>query len=343
MNQDYVGNIGRSHLTIYDPIDIGDPALWIPTPELERLLHEKLTGASLAGLANRTRSKVAKEMVCTALGYPVPSGFRRTRPRFLGQMFDTYVQKSDNLQVWNEELSPTRRYVIIILDADGLVVRVRVVTGEDLALLDTTGTLTQKYQARLSPGQPDAALFCELDTDRLAPLVSGDSTIDPRASPVDSPAAGELLAIGTLWQQLSPLIGRRFADPGLDQERNRGAALHALVCRRLGYRDYRDDGRFPDIRHQLLEVKLQTAATIDLGLVRPDSEALLDLPQLRGRQMRHCDVRYAVFYASTDTVTVTLQSLFLVTGRRFFTRFTPFGGKMLNKKLQIRLPSSFFG
>ena len=135
----------------------------------------------------------------------------------------------------------------------------------------------------------------------------------------------------------------RFKDAGHDQERNRGAALHELVCRELGYADYRDDGRFPDVRQQLLEVKLQTSPTIDLGLVCPDSEAPLDVPQIGGQQVRHCDVRYAIFCATTDGVTVTLTRFYLTTGQRFFSRFPQFQGKVLNKKLQIPLPSDFFG
>ena len=102
MSKNYVGNIRSSGLSIYDTIEIGDPDHWIPTPELEDLLNNSLAGISLAGLALRTRSKVAKVRVCQALGYPVPASFKKTQPRFPGQFFDTYVQKSDNLQIWNE-------------------------------------------------------------------------------------------------------------------------------------------------------------------------------------------------------------------------------------------------
>src|SRR6185437_11549855 len=114
---------------------------WIPSPELQRLLDDGLRGLSLAGLPLRTRSKVVKERVCGVLGYPIPASFRKTQPRFPGQMFDTYTQKSNNLQVWNEELEPTRRYVLIRVANDDVVTRVKVVTGDTLALLDTTGTL----------------------------------------------------------------------------------------------------------------------------------------------------------------------------------------------------------
>src|SRR5688500_16450065 len=114
----YVENIRRSGLTIYAPIAVGDPDLWIPSPELEKLLQNGLAGLSLAGLPLRTRSKVVKENVCRLLGYPVPGSFAKTQPRFPGQMFDTYVQKSNNLQVWNEELSGARRYVLIRVSSD---------------------------------------------------------------------------------------------------------------------------------------------------------------------------------------------------------------------------------
>ncbi len=111
--QKYLQNIAESRLSIYDRIEIGDPDLWIPTSELETLLDEGLKGLSLRGLPLRTRSKVVKQEVCRVLGYPVPGSFKRTQPRFPGQVFDIYVQKSNNLQIWNEEISPTRRYVII--------------------------------------------------------------------------------------------------------------------------------------------------------------------------------------------------------------------------------------
>ena len=141
----YVSNIRSSGLTIYDPIEIGDPKLWIPSPDLERLLDGGLRALSLAGLPIRSRSKVAKEHVCRVLGYPIPGSFRKSQPRFPGQIFDTYVQKSNNLQIWNEELSPTRRYVLIRLSSDDVVTRVKVVAGDTLAEMDTTGTVSYTH------------------------------------------------------------------------------------------------------------------------------------------------------------------------------------------------------
>ncbi len=180
------------------------------------------------------------------------------------------------------------------------------------------------------------------DTDTLLPHVRAGADLAKNVSPVDHPAHGLILPIAEVFERLSSAVGRSFPDAGSDQERNRGAALHRIVCELLGYADYRDDGRFPDVRNQLLEVKLQTSPTIDLGLVRPASEEPLDVPQIAGTQIRHCDVRYALFYAKTDGVEVKLTHFYLTTGESFFTRFPQFQGKVLNKKLQIPLPSDFF-
>jgi len=342
IGEGYVESIRESGLSIYDPVEIGDPRLWIPTPELEYLLNDGLVGISLAGLALRTRSKVVKEHVCERLGYPVPTSFQKTQPRFPGQVFDTYIQKSNNLQVWNENLAPGRRYVLIRVNENDLIVKVKVVTGDRLAMLDTTGTLTQKYQARLIPGDSKVELVTDQDTELLRPLVRAGVDLAACASPVDHPTAGQLLPIGQIFERLRGLVSVSFADTGHDQERNRGAALHRLVCEHLGYGDYRDDGQFPDVRHQLLEVKLQTSTTIDLGLVCPNSTDVLNVRKIKGRQIRHCDTRYALFYARTDGTRVTLTHLMLTTGEHFFDRFPQFQGKVLNKKLQIPLPRDFF-
>jgi hypothetical protein len=234
--RDFVAAISRSQLTIYDHIEVGHPKLWIPSSNLETLLDKGLRGLSVAGLKLRTRSKVVKEKVCEILGYPIPVVFKKTQPRFPGQAFDTYIQKSNNLQVWNEELAPTRRYVLIRVSPDETINRVRVVTGDDLALLDTTGTLTQKYQARIVTGTQSGELISTRDTENLLPIVGRGKTLASFA-PTDGPEVGSILPITEAFSCLQPLIGRSFLDSGRDQERNRGGELHRLVCEALGYRD----------------------------------------------------------------------------------------------------------
>lgn len=339
---DYKNAIQSSGFDIYSPVEVGDANFWIPTLDLETLLNNALTGLNLDGYALRTRSKVVKMAVCEALGYPTPKSFKKTQPRFFGQQLDIYTQKSNNLQIWNEELSPTRRYAIIQISDLDIVLKVKVVNGQELALLDTTGTITTKYQAGLVTGDDAYELVSAQDTLPMLQYVQPGATFAASISPADEPESGFLLPIQDIFERLSTLVGLSFVDPGMDQERNRGEALHRLICKCLGYSCYEDKGQFPDIRHQLLEVKLQTSPTIDLGLVLPSSDEHLDIRQLGDHHPRHCDTRYAMFYAKTDGKQVTLTHLFVTTGEDFFTRFRRFEGKVTNGKIQIPLPRNFF-
>lgn len=330
--------IARSGHSIYDHIDHSDSGLWIPTPDLEHMLQTSMAGISLAGLPLRTRSKVVKQHICRALGYPVPKRFRKTRPRFPGQDFDVYVQKSDNLQIWNDSISRDRRYVIIRVDRDDIISSIWVVTGDRLSPLDTSGTLTIKHQAHLRPGDSAAELVTVHDTARLDSITTNQVAMMPSMSPIDKPQCGHLMSITDLFRRLAPLVGTTFPDAGHDQERNRAASLVRIVCETLGYLHYRDSGQFPDITHQLLEIKLQTSPTIDLGMVRPDDQGVLEhIPEVSGQRVRCCDIRYALFHGNVNEGIVTIDRFFLTTGDKFFERFPQFQGKVVNRKLQIHL------
>jgi hypothetical protein len=217
-----------------------------------------------------------------------------------------------------------------------------VVTGDTLAVLDTTGTLTQKYQARLTVKDQISELISEEDTDRIKAILDSGDRNPTLTDPTNHASAENLLPIQEIYEKLQTLIGESFADIGSDQERNRGGVLHKLVCQALGYEMHRDNGQFPDVPNQLLEVKLQTSPTIDLGLVTPDSKEALDTPKINGKQIRHCDVRYAIFYGNLQDGNINITNFFLTTGKDFFGRFPRFEGKVLNKKIQIPLPTDFF-
>lgn len=336
-----VNNIKQRNMSVYDHIDIGDSKYWLTSNELTAVLNAKLVGLSFAGLPIRTRSKRVKEKIAEALGYIVPKTFIKCQPRFTGQLFDTYVQKSNNLQIWNEELDVERRYVIIQTNELDEITVIKVISGSDLAELDTTGTLTQKFQASLTYIVEPYQLISPIDTNNLQPKINTSNPDLSNQCPISDPD-NLILPISECFDRLKKIVGSKFIDAGAIQERNRGAALHALVCDALGYKDYKDNGKFPDIRHQLIEVKLQTSPTIDLGLVCPNSTAVLDIEKIQGTQIRHCDVRYAIFYGHIKDNMVHITSLYMTTGEMFFTRFKQFGGNVLNKKIQIRLPQNFF-
>ena len=326
MPTDFPKRIRKAGVSIYDSLK-QLPGLFIDHETLEKILNAKLVGLNLA-YPLRTRSKVLKARVCDALGYPVPPVFKRTQPRFLGQNFDTYVQKSNNLQIWNEDVAESRRYVLVRLNADSVVSRVRVVTGEVIARLDTTGTLTRKYQARVRGAVSASHLVVRWDTDNVARNLLRKA--DPRWP--------GFMPIASVFDRLTGLIGTTVPDAGHDQERNRGGALHNAVSTCLGLGRWHDSGQFPDVVEQLVEVKLQTAPTIDLGLVCPDAvEQIADYPAFS-----HCDVRFCVFYGIRTAHGIRLKHVIVTTGEAFFKFFVRFEGKVRNSKRQLPLPPDFF-
>lgn len=336
--KNYPELIRQLGITIYDPLP--DNSYFIPDLELERILETHFIGLEIGTLPARTRSKVAKEETCHALGYPTPSSFKKTQPRFPGQDMDVYVQSSNNLQIWNEEVSPERRYALIRPNADGIIVRVRVVRGVDIAQFDTTGTFTSKYQARMI-SQESSKLLSAQDAPGIAILTSEYPDLTG-VQPVDLPSATTLYSIEEIYRRLIPIVGTEHTSPQGYSDRIRGEVIHKEVCRALGYATFLDDGTFPDIKNQLLEVKTQTSPTIDLGLHNPTTEVVvLETDQLT---IHANEVRYAIFDCTTlkDATSFRVDAIYLVSGKDFNSHFPLFKGMVQNKKIQLPLPHDFF-
>ncbi len=334
----YPQNISRSGYTIYDYIDPRNHELYIPTEILEAILADQLIGLSLEGLPLRTRSKVVKEHICSALGYPVPLSFRKTQPRFPGQNFDVYTQKSMNVQIWNEEVDMDRRYVFLQADEDDTIISVKVITGDILVQYDRTGTLTHKYQARMQNYEDS---FCSrTDSPTVLNYISSTHSSLTAVNPNQLPTPTQLLPVDEVFNRLLPIVGRTVRYIDAVQERNRGAEIHSLACQFLGYRYYEDDGSYPDIGNQLLEVKLQTSPTIDLGLHSPeDGQAIA---RMNGTTFFSQDIRYAIFNGRVINNQVQICNLYVVTGEDFSSYFPLFQGKGTNSKIQLPLPYDFF-
>lgn len=303
-------------------------------------LNRGLLGKSLSGLPLRTRSKVIKTMICEALEYDIPRNFIKTKPKFPCQNFDVYVLKSNNLQIWNDEISPERRYVLIALDENDIIKKIRIISGEELAILDTTGTLTIKYQARIPDciiihTTPDSSfLIFNESTNAFTNILS--------TSPIDNPSNDTFLSIESLYNKLSSLIGQRIYNQSLIQERTRADEAHKLACETLGYTTFRDDGQFPDIKNQLLEVKIQMSPTIDLGLHKPNEHLNVGI-QFNNVEITTNMCRYLIIIAHREPDdSIIIDDLIITSGDNFFDIFTLFGGKVKNSKLQIPLPSNFF-
>jgi hypothetical protein len=246
------------------------------------------------------------------------------------------------LQIWNEEINVSRRYVILQVDSFGIIGKIKIVDGGRLSEL-TKGTLTQKYQARLSVAELKSELYTPIDTENLRIILTNNTRIELiKCDPSSDPSADYLLSIKDIYDRLISIIGHNFDDPGFDQERNRGGLLHKLICKKLGYENFRDNGQFPDVKHQLLEIKLQTSPTIDLGLISPDSQQPLPISDLSSHLIMHKDVRYAVFYGEKKDGKIKISNLILTTGEAFYSKFKKFQGRGINKKIQIPLPKNFF-
>jgi len=130
--------------------------------------------------------------------------------------------------------------------------------------------------------------------------------------------------------------------PFLDsvQERNRGAYLHQLICKKLGFSIYADKGTFPDIFNQLIEIKLQTSPTIDLGLHNPNDNKIIYSCNEKIFFIK--DVRYIIMSGVKNNDVISIKNLFISTGAEFYKYFNMFGGNVQNAKLQIPLPQNIF-
>lgn len=332
----YPINIRNSGLSIYDPISPDDCDLYIPLYALERILSDTMIGLSLAGLPLRTRSKVVKTEICKALGYPIPRSFAKTQPRFPGQNFDTYTQKSLNVQIWNEEIDFSRRYVFFKVNDNDQISAVRVITGETLVQYDRTGKLTSKYQSTMQH-YTTSRLFSDDSTTVQDWIIEPSATLI-EVNPNSLPRQNQLLRISEVYKRLLPMVGKSINYLDAVQERNRGAELHELICEHLGYSIYEDDGTYPDVANQLLEVKLQTSPTIDLGLHSPEDGAYI--LSLNGADIYSEDIRYAIFDGEVVGNRVYLRNLYIVSGEDFSEFFPIWEGK--NSKIQLPLPIDFF-
>jgi len=309
--------------------------------ELTRALRKRLLNSSeLANLPIRTRSKRAKQLVCEALNLPIPKSFAKTSPRLVAENLDVAVQKANNFQPWNTEIDPNRRYAFLILDRKDRVRDVKVLMGTEVIKYNTSPTLTSKYQAAFVNYDEPGVRVHGADTALVQGLLKAPPSGLLASDPCAGPDAG-LLPLHEVAQRLSSLIGTTIVDPGADQERLRGQGLHEHVGRALGYTGHRDTGQHPDVPNQILEIKLQTSPTVDLGLVDPTSEGRLSPPF--PDSLRHADTRYAVFGAAqASKALVRIVGITLVSGERFFEVFRRFGGLGVNSKLQIRLPTAWW-
>lgn len=304
--------------------------------QLEDFLSEALTGMDVSGMPLKTRSKFVRDAVISSLGYATPKSYRKG-VIFAAQNADIYVQKANNLQIWNEKIEPSRRYLVVVLAQNDTVAGVRAFTGKTLATWSRTGTLTAKYQARLKLVFSDSVKYhvCGRDTERTVQFTGPVRFTDPCAEP----AMGSLLSIEALAEKLATLVGTKIPYVSAVDDKKRSSALLGAVGKVLGYAGANDTATFPDLPCQMLAVKLQTSGTIDLGQTWPSSDSPLNFQTGRAKMLRRRDARFAVFYGTRVGNNIRIDKLVVTPGARFWDVFEPLKGQTRNTKLQVKLPA----
>lgn len=123
---------------------------------------------------------------------------------------------------------------------------------------------------------------------------------EPLANAPADPAL--LYSLEELATSLKPLMGidaPRDEGNRILEVRPKGHWFEFEVAKSLGYHYPPGAGLFPDLRHQLLEVKHHAgkSVTIDFGHHHPGSKEILDARWNEKVRARVCDIRYLIALA----------------------------------------------
>jgi hypothetical protein len=158
--------------------------------------------------------------------------------------------------------------------------------------------------------QPSLSLSAQTKRDHIHALDLGDG--DPLANAPADP--GILFSLEEIALLIKPLMGidaPRDDGNRILEVRPKGHWFEFEVAKALGYHYPPGAGLFPDLRHQLLEVKHHTgrSVTIDFGHHHPGSEEILEARWNERTKAKVCDIRYLVALAPPPEFRVTVMVL----------------------------------
>ena len=332
-------------------------------------------------LSNVQKSQWVKLQIIEFLGYQRPTGLRtkqarQSKPKFIHQLLDIFVQSSRNLQVWNyvpyaDIIIPGEwnaesefpycykdcRYLLVFHNSEGFILKTTLVNGNTLAEWNTTGTQTIKWQASARRSyrneissqivvSPVETLHSKISTYMQQPLEKKSRFIVQESQNPESPlikqppTPASFLTHNEIAQALRTLVGTEFANLGTGQERNMGQTLEKEIIKALGYQSYQqtDTGDYPDLLHQLIEVKFQFRGTIDLGKHLPTDPLPIKATWNKwGITPR--EIRYIVALMEQDIHgNFIVDSIVITSGEKFNEYFSISEGT--NFKIQIPVPLS---
>lgn len=286
---------------------------------------------------------------------------RKGVPKITREFVDTYIVTSGtsyNLQVWNRV--PASKAPLIKLgneeilrcsDVRFIFVRINIYESivDSVILLTPNyieemfgkfGRPTIKYQLLISSkirneicSSDDKILFFP-DSNKLSYLLKDDFD-QPNKDMVNDPTEKEIFSLHTIKDKVaSKLIGEKIPS---GNTKNRGQALEKRVLELLGYSIEENKtlyGAYPDIRNQLLEVKIQDSPTVDLGKYSPEIEEVI----FEEWNITTFDVRYLI--ALTNPHTEIVEGVILSPGEKLGEVFSYVKRKSF--KCQRSIPMSFF-
>lgn len=277
-------------------------------------------------------------------------------PSFLREYIDTYIVTtgaSYNLQVWNRNpnsasvqvdlkngetlLASDVRFVLGKINSDNAIESIVIMTPDYIEnKFGSFGKPTIKQQLIISNKKreeiisdggmviADSSLPMELLDDE------NDRVID-NISIKDEP--DKVLPIETIDECITDeLLGKKL-DISLSTKQ-RGQQLERFVAYQLGYKNLQEglEGGYPDIRNQMLEVKVQDSPTIDLGRYSPQFEEQIN------DDFTTRTIRYLI--ALTDATNGEINGLIMCPGEELGKHFTYVAEKSF--KCQRSIPMSFF-
>ncbi|MBK7568633.1 MAG: nuclease [Bacteroidetes bacterium] len=282
-------------------------------------------------------------------------------PKITREFIDTYIVTSGNsynLQVWNripaaetllikyesgESLKCTDvRFIFVRIDTEKSIIASVIILTPNYIVenFGKFGQPTIKHQLLISRKvrkdifDSEDKILSFPDSEKLSYHIRHDYT-PPKSGMVEEPDIKNLFSISLLKKMVAEkLIGFKLNAAAT---KNRGQALEKKTLDLLGYQGKETDllyGAFPDIRNQLLEVKVQDSPTVDLGKFSPEKEEII----ITALNLTTFDVRYLI--ALTNPQTEIIEGIILCPGEKLGEIFSYVSAE--SYKCQRAIPMSFF-
>lgn len=305
-----------------------------------------------------TNHLLANYMPEAADEYEIVPPKQKGVPAFLREYIDTYIVttgNSYNLQVWNRNpnsasvqvdlkngetlLASDVRFVLGKINTDNCIEAIIVMTPDYIEnRFGKFGKPTIKQQLIISNKKRE-------DIIRDGGMVIADSNIQERLLDYNDEIISEDVSIKDEPNKVLPIeiIDERITDKLVGEKldislstKQRGQQLERMVAYQLGYKGMQDEdaleGGYPDIRNQMLEVKVQDSPTIDLGKYSPQFEEQIN------DNFTTRTIRYLI--ALTNAMDGAIDGLIMCPGEELGKNFTYVSEKSF--KCQRSIPMSFF-